>query len=79
MGAEIGLKDLSREDLNACLKKGTISAKSKGSAPIHGNMKSRLSISDEEESTLDDISNSGLSSGSSVESSEESKDGAGRE
>ena len=47
-----------------------ISAKAKGSAPISGNNKSHISISDEEESILDDNCNY---SGSSSESSEERK------
>ena len=77
MGVEIGLKDLSRKKLIACLKKATISAKSKDSAPRSGDDKSHLLISDEEESMSDDSLNSESSSGSSVESSEESEDGKG--
>ena len=55
------------------INNATISAKSKGSAPTRGDAKSHLSISDEEESMLEDTSNY---SGSSGESSKESENGA---
>ena len=73
MGVEVGLEDLPRKDLIARLTKATISAKSNISAPTSGAIKSHLSISDEEESMLDESSHH--YSGSRGESSEESKDG----
>ena len=72
MGVEVGLEDLSREELITRLTKATISAKSKGSVPTSGDNKSHLLISDEEASTLDDSCHY---AGSSGELSEESEDG----
>jgi hypothetical protein len=73
VGVKNRLEDLSCKELIDWLTKATIFAKSKGSAPISGNDKSHLLISDQEESMSNDSSHFSSSSG---ESSEESKDGA---